>query len=237
MRFSGPVTSLTARRVRHGVELDPHLPAQPFARYKDALLSGRFSSNSLPPIFPPHSSASCTAPPSRASGRAELHLLPAGSLPHRTDTTRPVEKYRSETGWLLFVRLPSPYVGLWTMILVEPPPVPAGCRRLGHATALVAGLVLLSFKLCSPTHYIPSRLYRRRPRLRQHSDWLRRHFVTTPPRLGLVKGMGGLGADCAATRPMDKILYRGDIQVQPHTAVQRARSCTVRNPPSDLKLS
>src|SRR4051794_4163088 len=37
------------------------------------------------------------APP-RASGRAELYLLPAGLTgPGRTDTTRPVRKYRSAT--------------------------------------------------------------------------------------------------------------------------------------------
>src|SRR5271154_6108413 len=29
----------------------------------------------------------------------------------------------------------------------------------------------------------------------------------SPPRLGLVKGVIGLGADCAATRPMKKMLH------------------------------
>jgi len=43
---------IIARRVRHGVEPVPHLPARPFARYKDALVPRRFSSTSLPPFFP-----------------------------------------------------------------------------------------------------------------------------------------------------------------------------------------
>jgi hypothetical protein len=35
---------------------------------------------------------------------------------------------------------------------------------------------------------------------------------------------------------MEKMPYRGDIQVRPHTAVRRAGSCAVRNPPNDFKL-
>jgi hypothetical protein len=80
----------------------------------------------------------------------------------------------------------------------EAPGVPAGRRRLGHATALDAGLLLLPFKLRPPIHHTSSHLHRGRLRQRQHADWLRHHCVTTPssccrspPRLGLVKGVVG----------------------------------------------
>src|SRR5271156_1527076 len=66
------------------------------------------------------------------------------------------------------------------------------------------------FKLRPPIHHT-SCLHRGRPRPRQHADWLCHRRVTTtsscrrsPPRLGLVKGVIGLGADCAATWPMKK---------------------------------
>jgi hypothetical protein len=77
----------------------------------------------------------------------------------------------------------------WTMT----PGVPAGRRRLGHATALDAG-DLLPFKLRLPIHHTSLRLHRGRPRPRQHADWLRHRCVTTasfccrsPPRLGLIR--------------------------------------------------
>ena len=71
LRFSD-VTTLAARRVRHGVA--PYLICQPGLRHALALPT----TLSLP--FPLHSSPSCAAPPSRASGRASLHLLPAAPL-------------------------------------------------------------------------------------------------------------------------------------------------------------
>ena len=95
LRFSGSVT--------------PHRPPRPAWRrtptssarsglclFKDALVPRRFSNNSL--LLSPHSSTSCTAPPGRASGRIEVHLLSAAPpsppppplLPNSTDTTRPV---------------------------------------------------------------------------------------------------------------------------------------------------
>ena len=46
----------------------------------------------------------------------------------------------------------------------------------------------------------------------------------------------GLGAAESAMGPMEKMPHRGDIQVRPHTAVRRAGSCAVRNPPKDFKL-
>jgi len=76
----------------------------------------------------------------------------------------------------------------------EAPGVPAGRRRLGHATALDAGDLLLPFKLRRPIHHNSLRLHRGRPRPRQHADWLRHRCVTTtssccrsPPRLDLVR--------------------------------------------------
>jgi hypothetical protein len=59
----------------------------------------------------------------------------------------------------------------------EAPGVPAGRRRLGHATALDAGLLLLLFKLRPPIHHT-SRLHRGRPRPHQLVDWLRHRYVT-----------------------------------------------------------
>jgi hypothetical protein len=59
----------------------------------------------------------------------------------------------------------------------EAPGVLAGRRRLGHATALDAGLLLLPFKLRPPIHHT-SRLHRGRPRPRQLVDWLRHRCVT-----------------------------------------------------------
>jgi hypothetical protein len=91
IRFSGPVTALTARRFRHGVGADLICQPSPFARYKDTLVPRRFSHSSLPAYFP--FPLHLPAPPPRASGCAELHLLPAGPpSPRRTDTTRPVGK-------------------------------------------------------------------------------------------------------------------------------------------------
>jgi hypothetical protein len=75
IRFSGPVTALTTRRVRYGHRTRTHLPARFFARYKDVLVPRRFSNNSLP-LFCSLPPSHLPAPPLRASGRAELHLLP-----------------------------------------------------------------------------------------------------------------------------------------------------------------
>ena len=223
---------------------DLHLPARPFARYKDALVP-RQQTPSL------HSSPSCTTPSGRASGRTELHLLPAGPSPTEPIRRGPVGKCRSVTGWLLFARRLGSIVSstVWPVRRPlhndtgEAPGVPAGRRRLGHATALNAGLLLLPFKLCPPIHHT-SRLHHGRPRPRQFVDLLRHRCVTTtssccrsPLRLGLVEGEVRLGADYAATRPMEKMPHRGDIQVRPHTAERWTGSCAVRNPTNDFKLS
>jgi hypothetical protein len=58
-RFSGPVTALTARRVRYGV--GPDLICQPGPSPGiEALVPRRFSINSLPPFFPLDSLPSCS---------------------------------------------------------------------------------------------------------------------------------------------------------------------------------
>jgi hypothetical protein len=102
-------------------------------------------------------------------------------------------------------------VDLRTMMLVKRPAFQQ-VERLGHATALDAGLLLLPFQLRPLIHHTSSRLHRGRLRQLQHADWLRYRCVTTTspcyrslPRLGLAKGILGLDADYATTRPMEKI--------------------------------
>jgi hypothetical protein len=94
---------------------------------------------------------------------------------------------------------------------------------------------LLHSKLRPPTHHA-SCLHRGRPRQPQHVDRLRRHCVATtlsfcrsPPRLGLVKGVIGLGADCAATRPMEKMSH-----AQPVARSKMAQRLA-RAPPSSVQ--
>jgi hypothetical protein len=50
VRLSGPVTSLTARRVRHGVSELAHLPVRGSATYKGAFVPRRFFDTSLDPF-------------------------------------------------------------------------------------------------------------------------------------------------------------------------------------------
>jgi hypothetical protein len=103
MRFSGPVT--TSPPAASGMVSDPTSSASPFARYKDALVPRRFSNNSLASFcsLPLSHLSHLPAPPPRASGRAELHLLPVPG-PTETDTTRPVGKMSQRDGWLSFAR-------------------------------------------------------------------------------------------------------------------------------------
>jgi hypothetical protein len=75
IRFSGPVTALTARRLRYGV--GPGLTCQPGPSpgIKTHFVPRRFSNNSLL-FFCSLPFSHFPTPPPRASGRAELHLLP-----------------------------------------------------------------------------------------------------------------------------------------------------------------
>jgi hypothetical protein len=67
MRFSGPVTVLTAHRVRYGVGAPLHLPARASAPYKVAIIPRRFFQQ-LSPSFFPSVGVLC------ASGLRECHL-------------------------------------------------------------------------------------------------------------------------------------------------------------------
>jgi hypothetical protein len=52
IRVSGPVTALTARRVRYGVGPDLHLPARSFARYKTHSSPAAFPTTLSLPFVP-----------------------------------------------------------------------------------------------------------------------------------------------------------------------------------------
>ena len=97
IRFSGPVTPLTARRFRYGVTR-PHLPARSFTRYKDAFFPRRFSNNSLPLfLFPSPLPPSLHRPLVPQATLSSTYSPARPPSPHRTDTTRPAGKCRSAT--------------------------------------------------------------------------------------------------------------------------------------------
>src|SRR5947209_11716370 len=77
LRFSHPLTPLTHCPPRPACRTRPHLPARPFAGYKDALVPRRFSNKLSPSLLSPYSSPFLHRPPGRAIGRTELHLLPS----------------------------------------------------------------------------------------------------------------------------------------------------------------
>ena len=91
VRFGGSVTTSPACRVRYGVGPDLIYQSGPSPGIKTNSPPAAFPTTlSLP--FVPFPLSHLPAPPLRASGRAELHLLPYQVLsPHRTDTTGPVE--------------------------------------------------------------------------------------------------------------------------------------------------
>jgi hypothetical protein len=196
----------------------------------------------------------------------------------------------------------------------EAPGVPAGRRRLGHATASDARLSPpLRASSTDPSHLLLSSTAVDQGRVSTLTGCVTAASPLRRPVADLHRGLVwsrewlGLGADCAATRPMEKMTHaqpvlgsrmaqrlagsrlkladvagmlgsseapaktgrsfslarmeidgaqrgtpvqlrarwgpmekmprRGDIQVRPRTAVRRAGSCAVRNPPSDFKLS
>jgi hypothetical protein len=83
IRVSGPVTALTAPRVRYGVGTRPHLPALSFTRYKDTLVPRRFSNNSPFLWFSSPLPPSCTAP-----------LVPQAAPSSTYSPARPTEPIR-----------------------------------------------------------------------------------------------------------------------------------------------
>jgi hypothetical protein len=207
------MTALTARRVRYGVGPDLICQPGPSPGIKTHSSPAAFPTTLSLPLVPfPLSHLSCTALSCLRPRRALPTPLPGPLVP-----TERIRRGQSARRLTLIRSTPRQHclVDHLTRASIpdndadEAPGVPAGRRRSGHATALDAGL--LPFKLRPPIHHT-SCLHRGRPRPRQHADWLCRYCVTTtppcyrsPPRLGLVKGVIGLGADCAATRPMEKM--------------------------------
>ena len=139
----------------------------------------------LPGTIPPPSLRFLNPPGADASCGALMHLRP------RTSPIKKISQLSTKTGGH-----DSSSLGYEALDndAGEAPGVPAGRRRLGHATALDAGDLLLPFKLRLPIHHTSLRLHRGRPRPRQHADWLHHRCVTTtssccrsPPRLDLVR--------------------------------------------------
>ena len=98
MWVSGPVTALTARRVRYGVAPDLICQPDPPPGIKTHSAPAAFPTTLLA-FFCPLPPLTFLHRPSRASGRAELHLLPyQARVPRRTDTTRLVGKISLRDG-------------------------------------------------------------------------------------------------------------------------------------------
>jgi hypothetical protein len=94
LRFSGPVTALTTRRVRHGVEPDV-MPARPFDRYKDALGPAAFPTTlSLTPPSRPRALLT----PLRRPTRACRGLHPAPSSTYSKRPPLPQNRYDAAGG-------------------------------------------------------------------------------------------------------------------------------------------
>jgi hypothetical protein len=167
-RFSGPVTVLTARRVRYGVRSNLHMSAQSFTSIKTHSSPAAFLTTlSLSFLFPsPLPSSYPPSPHDAASGK--------NVAARRLTLIRSTPRQHCLVDRLTRASTPSNDAD-------EAPGVPAGRRRRGHATASDTGLLLLPFKLRPPIHHTSSRLHRGRPRLRQHAGWLGRHYVVLLP--------------------------------------------------------
>jgi hypothetical protein len=159
----------------------PHLPARSFTGYKDVLSPRRFSNNSLPLfLFPSPLPPSCTAPSCLRPRRAPLTPLPGPLVPTEpirrgqweNAAARPADSYSLDASATLSRRPSDPSTP--DSGADEASGVPAGHRRIGHATALDAGP---PSQLRPPIHHT-SCLHRGRPRPRQHADWLRHRCVT-----------------------------------------------------------
>jgi hypothetical protein len=144
VKFSTAFSRIDDRPHRPVMASEP--PAWSFARYKDALVSRRFSNNSLlfcslPPSYLP-------APPPRVSGRAELHLLP---LPGPLAPTEPASGNNVAARGLTLIRsTPRQYCLVDCLTRASTPDndadkapgVLAGRWRLGHATTSDPGPLL-----------------------------------------------------------------------------------------------
>jgi hypothetical protein len=141
IRFSGPVTPLTAPPRPAWRRSRPHLPARPFVRYKDALVPRRFSNNTLAPVFPLPSSTSSTTPSCLRLRRAPLTPCRAPWSPqNRYDAAsgknvaaRRLALIRSTPRQHCLVDRPT-CASTLDNDADEAPGVSAGRRRLSHAT-------------------------------------------------------------------------------------------------------
>jgi hypothetical protein len=220
------VTALTASRVRYGVGPDLICQSGPSPAIKTRSSPAAFPTTLSLPFVPfPSLTPSCTTPlvPQAAPSSTYSPARPQ-SPQNRYDAAS--EKNVAARRLTLIRSTPRQHCLIDRLTRAstpdndadEAPGVPAGRRRLGHATASDAGL--LSFKLRPPIHHT-SCLNRGRPRPRQHADWLRHHYVVLLPistAAGFGQGWLGLGADCAATRPMEKMPH---AQAVPSRMAQR----------------
>jgi hypothetical protein len=193
LRFSGPVTP--SPPAASGVE--PDLICQPST-------SPGIKTHSSPAAFPITPSLpffpllfTFLHRPTRSCLRLHRAPLTPCGPPSPTEPIRrgQSEKCRSVTGWLLFARRLGSIIfsTVWPVRRLlcndagEAPGVPAGRRRLGRATGLDAGLLLLPFKLRPPIYHT-SRLHGGRSRPRQLVDWLRHHLLPISTAAGFSQG-------------------------------------------------
>ena len=182
------------------------LPARPSHYYKDALVYRRFSNSSLHPFS--HQRPSCLRPLDK------LHLLPTGTIVLPRPIVREIPQ---RDRWLLFARhlgstvsSSSDRASTIGNDADEAPGVPAGREQLGHATALDVGLLLPSFTPRQLIHHTSSHLHRERQRCVSTLTGCvtsTSYFCQSLPRLVSSREGVRTGADCAATRPMEKILH------------------------------
>jgi hypothetical protein len=160
LRFSEPRGTLTARRVRHGV----NLAAGPRPGIKACLSPAAFpTALSIPiPIF-----AFLHRPPS-CFRRRRAPLTPCRPLiPHRTIRLGQLGKYLSATtgshsldASAALSHRPSDRASAHGNVADEAPDVPTGRRRPSHAKTLDTRPLLPSSKPRQPTYHTSSRLHR-----------------------------------------------------------------------------
>ena len=101
------------------------------------------------------------------------------------------------------------------------PGVPAGRRRLSHATALDAGLLLLPLQLRPLIHHTSSRLHRGRPRLRHCCVTTASSCYRSPPRLGLAISQEHNRVRRPGVQPGLSRLLNGPLQLTIHSTISK----------------